>query len=236
MNLKYNKKEEGFVVPIAVGCIGAIVAILVIALIIISIGANMFSGKKKSSNPTGSGTTTSATLPADILLRINNNKIYYLAGESQEGIPWQMIAAVHYRESKNDPARMTPSGEPNGTVNPDSGTVECPTTDYAACAASIARNLKQTDGIYGISLSMNNSEEDIKNAFLAHNRGGMYLRAGCTWDDSPYVMNYFDTSHDAMYWPNNDCEVIPPATSVKGQQDASLGAWTVYVILKGPVG
>jgi hypothetical protein len=73
----------------------------------------------------------------------------------------------------------------------------------------------------------------IKHAFLAYNRGSMYKNHGCTVDESPYVMNQFDDAHRDMHWPKSECE--PKITREKEGPDIPLGAYTVYLILKGQV-
>jgi len=184
----------------------------------------------------GSSECTSSALSQNILDNIEKNRAIYQKAAKAEGINWEMLAAIHYREGSNNPNQSLMSGEKIGTKNPDTGKIYH-TLEESAIAA--ARSLKSRVS----SLTTSSSNETIKLAFLGHNRGNMYKLGGCTPDQSPYVMNQFDAAHINMRWPDNACEIIPAtrnrparATSVKGKIEKNrLGAFTVYSILRGAI-
>lgn len=173
---------------------------------------------------------TSNQMAQGLLDTINKNKGVYQAAASQTGIPWEFLVGLHYRETNfgNSAANGDGPFQVQGAKYQTFG------IESAVEAAEKAKSLVK--GSYGKTLGTSSDSETIKLAFLAYNRGVMYKRAGCTPDQSPYVMNNFDDAHKNMRWPDNACEVVPPPTIVKGKvENGRLGAFTVFSILKGNV-
>ena len=65
-----------------------------------------------------------SNLPPETIKRLESDKVKekaeknlkaYEAGANAEGIPWQMLAAIHYREGGMDPNKSIADGEPLGT-------------------------------------------------------------------------------------------------------------------------
>jgi len=178
----------------------------------------------------GSSNCAATALDKNILNKINANKSIYQTAATRSGIPWEFLAGLHYRETNfgNTAANGDGPFQVQGAKNQTFG------IEAAVEAAEKAKGLVK--GSYGKTLDMNSDNETIKLAFLAYNRGVMYKRAGCTADQSPYVMNQFDAAHKNMRWPDNACEVVPPATIVKGKvENGRMGAFTIYAILKGNI-
>lgn len=143
---------------------------------------------------------------------------------NEAGIPWQVLAALHYREARNNPNSSVLSGEPIGTPNPDSGVVTSSLEDSAKRAAEHIKAMAKS--VYGVNLGTNPSDDDLKKAFLAYNRGSLYKSAGVGPDKSPYVMNGYDDAHVGMSW-------VSGVDTVSGKDGNPLGAFTIYKMLGG---
>lgn len=143
---------------------------------------------------------------------------------NEAGIPWQVLAALHYREARNNPNSSVLSGEPIGTPNPDSGVVTSSLEDSAKRAAEHIKAMAKS--VYGVTLGTSPSDDDLKKAFLAYNRGSLYKSAGVEPDKSPYVMNGYDDAHVGMSW-------VSGVDTVSGKDGNPLGAFTIYKMLGG---
>jgi hypothetical protein len=215
MKKHLSEKKSGFIVIVLCG-------VVVLITILVFIAAAAFIGDRKGAGADGTlitgenggvGGCTDGKMSQADLSRIEQNKSVYQQAAKTANIDWEMLAAIHYRESSNSPDRSLMSGEIIGTKNPDNGKTYNTLYDSAVAAAK--------------SLDSNT----IKLAFLGHNRGNMYKNGGCDVDQSPYVMNQFDEAHKNMTWPNSKCE---PA-STRGRTETRPGAFTVYSILKGNI-
>lgn len=154
---------------------------------------------------------------------------YEQAGQAK-GVPWQMIAAIHHRESGNNPTTSILNGQPLGQQNIDHPDLQVATTIEASAeqAAEYIKNLALSS--YGVKVSSSNSFAELQEIFVAYNRGVSYKQAGVSPDKSPYVMNGYDAQHMHMSW------VGPPADpSSSGVDGDLLGALTVYSALVGDV-
>lgn len=214
------------------------VIILIAAFVtpIILIGS-FFNGSMDK--PTGEGVAASCTDlgyahidgQTEILSKINANRSVYEASANKVGIPWEMLAAIHYREHKN------------ANDNPDNG--EGPyqlhslkgsnpnhpaLSNFEAASDFVAEALKNdyskryqshTNTSLG-ELGPGSEHELIQGTFWAYNG----LRG--TLGESPYVWNFYDAEHsgsdgEGMKWPSEH--------SLAGRTDASDGAFTVYSFL-----
>lgn len=225
MNQFWQKKHKGF---------GFAVVIIIMAVLIIIISGSCigYVGEHQGSNYTGemvgeddgNNSCTNTSIPKSVFGLINQNKSIYQKAAAAEGIDWEMLAAIHYREGTNNPNSSLMSGETIGTKNPDNGQTYNSLLDSAIAAAKSLKS--RVNG-----LKTNADDNTVKLAFLGHNRGNMYKNGGCSVDQSPYVMNQFDSAHQDMVWPNNSCE----PKSTRGKTDSKLGSFTVYSILKGRI-
>ncbi len=106
---------------------------------------------------------TTATLSQDIMDRINNNRPVYEEAARKQNIPWEMVAAVHYREASCDPNKSVMSGETLGQPNPDNGKTYNTLQESADAAAEHLKTMDQS--VYGYNLSevMSTSSADTSN-------------------------------------------------------------------------
>lgn len=218
----FKKRQKGIIgivvmiVAIAVTLVAAVTAIAIPAVL----GPTGTPG-----GGTGTGTTigtTTATPPQGIMERINANLPDYQAAATKGGIPWQMLAAIHYREANADPGHNTLGGEPLGEKAKDSGLRPYTLLESANYSVGFIKSLYKM--VYNADFPTNPNDEEIKNAFLSYNRGALYKQHGCTADQSPYVMNGYDESHKNMSW-------APSCGDTVSGPDGNLGAYTMYVIL-----
>lgn len=152
----------------------------------------------------------------------------YEAVAARNGIPWQMLAAVHWREGGSSLRTdvSTLAGERLGTVNPDQGFIVNTFDEGLQYSVDYLKGLAKDK--YGVAINTDgNSIEDLQKAFLAYNRGRLYVIAGIPPDRSPYVMNGFNDAYMNMSWTQGD-----PVNGVDGN---TVGALPIYLLLGGPV-
>jgi cell wall-associated NlpC family hydrolase len=168
-----------------------------------------------------SAACTSGKLTQADLNKINANKSVYQAAAQKAGIPWEMLAAVHFRETHLSTTHSNPFQ--HGSMQFSS--FQAAADDAATFVKTMAK------WAYNKNITTNPDDESVKYAFLAYNRGKMYKAGGCGVDSSPYVMNQFDDAHKNMRWPAQPCEPV----STAGKIDGPAGAFTVYAVLKGKI-
>lgn len=174
------------------------------------------------------------------------NKPDYVAVSDQTGVPWEMLAAIHYRETSF--SRSNPS---NGQgifqfVNGDGG----PYPPGPVTAEEFQRQLRymanriQSDYVYRGSLNyskrpLTKNETEyfrIQDTLYSYNgRSGQYAQQAAQYgfspvyqpfEGSPYVMNRFDCPRASMGLITQDYG------SIDGL-DTRYGAFTLYARLKG---
>lgn len=171
----------------------------------------------------------------EVKQKVEANKERYLYAEEKTGVPWQVMAALHYREGGLGSDRSITNGEPlrDGTNVDGARLHKDPNLDAENAAKLLLRNAL---AVYKIDLITADSPvEDIGNAFLAYNRGFMYQKRGATFVQSPYVMNYYDEQYIAMEWIHAD-SYDPQGkklNDVMGKVDARPGALTVLHYIGG---
>lgn len=134
------------------------------------------------------------------------NKDRYLYAQQETGLPWQVVATLHYREAGMNPNSSISNGAPLGSgVNVDGVNVGADANQDAADMAALF--LRLAKGVYDIDVIENLDSmtvEDWGEAFLAYNRGYLFVRADASYTLSPYVMNGFDAEHMNMRWSYAD--------------------------------
>ncbi len=217
----------------------------------------------------GTSGITSSALPPSTIESFNSiikPRIDILEGDYKAageilGIPWEFIAAIHHRESGNNPDTSIGSGEPLGETNPDTG-LPWPSDNvknYVEVLTSVT--LAHAKNVYGIELGLDNPIEDYAYALLTHNRGGAYHDVpeseGGEWSymKSPYVVSGISQEKlsgimrfpNEGYWPNwsgpegpdpyNSAWKYswgaPPNSRGKLTTSGGIGALTVFMMLMG---
>ena len=166
------------------------------------------------------------------LARIEADIDLYCTTERLTGVPALVLAAIHYREADNDPGRSIMSGEPLGTVNPDTHVIEGTTPlDNAISAADHLRS--GAAQIYGVAVNRRMNSIDLAYAVAAYNRGGRYCRADQLHPmRSPYVAAGLIETNVGMVWPDLGSDDGGPESwgeppSVRGQPDPRIGVLTL---------
>lgn len=202
------------------------------------------SGSVTTSVSSTSGDTPSVTLPAETTSQLDSQGIKELAKKSQAvyataeevGVPWTVMAAVHYREATMNPNQSIADGGPLGRSQ---------SMDGIPVGGTLAEDVKlqaqhfkdMAKSVYGLELSMESSGDDWGYAFLAYNRGFMYKNWNKTFDELPYVMNGYDENHMNMKWNDADSYAKPGGTklnNVSGKVNQQIGAMSVLAYLGGP--
>jgi len=166
----------------------------------------------------------SVNLPGPVISAINGLKSMYVSVGQEKGVPWQMLAAVDHRESGNNPNASALDGSPIGAPNPDGQPTPHSKKESLEEASDVLKGNAQ--GVYNVTVSDHNSIDELKEIFLAYNRGNLYKNHNLSPDFSPYVMNGYDASHQNMSWH-------PPEDTVSGVDGDPLGALTVFAALAG---
>lgn len=188
-------------------------------------------------------------LSQDIANGINRNKADYVAVSNETKVPWELLAAIHYRESgfaRSNPDngggrsfgifQFTPPPE-NYKIGPVSDAEFRRQLTYMA-------NRVQDDYVNRSGLPYENrkliqDEPDayrVKDLLFSYNgRAAVYAQQAATYgfnssiapyEGSPYVMNMFDCQRANMGIITRDYGTIDG-------QDTRYGAFTLYARLKG---
>lgn len=158
---------------------------------------------------------------------INKNKESYQQAESQSGVPWQILAALHYRIAQLDPTISTLTGTPLGSVANNEGLT--PGKDFVSDLTLAATQFKTLAlSVYNVTVSNTKSltTEQLGQAFLAYNAGLLYRNSGKTYVESPFVVNGLDEKHLGMSWVIN-------IDILSGKDSLQVGALTVFQYLGG---
>ena len=191
--------------------------------------------------------STDGKLPASTLLQLgggpwkqlaDKNKAAYQAGEKASGIPWAVIATVHYREASMNPKQSIANGQPitgKRYTSIDGQPIGATLAEDAEIAAKKFKKI--ANNVYGVNLTLNSTIEDWGKAYLAYNRGFMYKEANEPYTKSPYVMNGYDMNHLNMKWIRADSWFKGKKyNSLEGQTERRPGALAMLAYLGGPVG
>lgn len=170
----------------------------------------------------------SVKLPAPIIDAINKLKSIYVAEAQTAGVPWQMLAALDFRENDNNPNLSMLDGRPLGSQALDSN--NAPQTKAESIRAGLNILKGNLAAGYKVDLKLNPSADELKKYFITYNRGVSYLRANVDPDKSPYVMNQFDAAHQNMVFPSISGETLA------GRTEHREGAFTIYTALAGDPG
>lgn len=146
-------------------------------------------------------------LTAAQLQLLNENKRFYQNAEREIGVPWQVMAAIHFRENKlkrtgpnngNGPYQISGSSYPVGTLTDQ---------QFQTATNDAAQFVKGKVGT--ISL---NDDNKVKRAFFAYNGVATVYKTQATslgftsaqadvGEGSPYVMNRADLRRDPTVEP-----------------------------------
>lgn len=192
--------------------------------------ASVSVGNSNSSLPSA---TTTYLDSLNIKARSEASMERYVFAESKTGVPWQAIAALHYRESGMDTTKSL-FGEALGSgTNADGQDVVADPNQDALNATEFM--IKVAQSVYGINPSVSPEKLSIEQwgqAMLAFHGGFLYSQNGKTYDQSTYVMNGFDDRHLNMKWLSG--EVNTDEAAAGGAVDSNkAGTLAVMAYLGG---
>ena len=174
------------------------------------------------------GTLSVVAKSPSLINLINQNMDIYRRAAAETNVPWEALAAIHYREATLDPGHSIGSGEPLGGYNRDQGRVVGSTLYETAIFAGNHLQSK-----VGGHLTQDTTDgELLKDAFFGYNgRAPSYARQATAmgfdkpYEGSPYVMSNFDKRHTGMGLIGIDHGPID-------KTDYRDGAYTVFVLLR----
>jgi hypothetical protein len=191
---------------------------------------------------TSPSTTGGSELPTEITTLISQNEPTYKEAAEATDVPWQMLAAVHYREANNDPNRDLQNGDTLGTrVNAAGGRGAESTLLQSAIDAGKFLQSNAKGGQFHKALTADgpNDASLIKDAFYSYNSGPGQASAYDQqardlgfqvppngFEGSPYVMNNFDEKHQNM-------KIITHDHGGLDGTDTRFGAFAIYTMLGG---
>ena len=195
-------------------------------------------------------------LPSIITSRIDRNKAIYQQVAQERGVPWEVLAAIHYRETNN--SRVNPNNNQGiyqlysiyqsnpayASLARSSSGQEVSAVNFleqTRFAADFIQSKARSSGTTIVTprnLTTNETNISlIKNTLFSYNgRAAAYVKqaerynfdpAAQPYEGSPYVMNRFDCQRSGM--PIITCDGCSNPSST----DTRLGAFTLYARLKG---
>lgn len=203
----------------------------------------------------GSNTTYSGKPIIDeaVFVKVAENKATYEQAAQQEGIPWQLLAAIHYMENKL--GRENPGANVEGFYD---GAYQFRTGPYAGDAtggkyppgpisneeflqqsinaAKFLKSKAAENQPANRELTVNASPDAVKDTLFGYNgRAGYYfdqaVRLGYTreqgYEGSVYVMNLADEARDSS--KNSEWKTFTGSTA----SDTTPGSFLIYSALAG---
>lgn len=182
------------------------------------------------------------------LQKIQLYKPFYIKAADKVGIPWEMIAVIHYRETRL--SRVNP-GNGQGLYQ-DYARINGP---YPAGATTDAEFQRQTDWAASFLLEKAGSKQTgLKNAddnavkytFFGYNgRASVYIdqaiKLGFTQEQakngegSPYVMNIADAVRDPATNPDGWGQIKTDGGKIQYPANKDHGAFVMYAALRGKI-
>lgn len=209
---------------------------------IYKMGVLYYDDQVQSCSGAAGSVTTASGLPDDIVKNINDLKPTYQKVADATGVPWQLLAAIHYRESNNDPDRDLQAGNPFG------GPYSQQSSDYAKyghpkdleqSVEIVAEHLisVQKSGVVNKEINIPSPDaEEVKDVLFSYNgRAQQYADQAAAlgfsatkqpYEGSPYVMNNYDSVHQNM-------KIITRDNGPLDGVDTRFGAFAVYAKLGG---
>ena len=132
--------------------------------------------------------------------KVQKNMPAYKAAEAATGVPEIFMATIHYREAGLSPAHSMANGQRLGIGTSSDGVAIGKTLKQDAVLA--ARHFIDMAGwVYGVDVRKPGlTTEEIAKAFLAYNRGKLYLNDKLDYTKSGYIMKGIDSDHIGGPW------------------------------------
>lgn len=199
-----------------------------------TIATSNVSGTGSNKDYAGRAILTDAQLKA-----VDENKKFYEAGASAEGVPWQMIAVIHLRETglkRTYPGNGDGPYQILGSGLPQSGFISDDT--FQGLTNKAAKFIKSKSS-HPDKLSVGDIEE-VKDTFFGYNgRAPVYATQAKTlgfgdkaYEGSPYVMNKADEKRD----PDKNSrwgQIKTDGGGLSYPANSDYGAFVVYGALAG---
>lgn len=172
---------------------------------------------------------------------INTNQPFYEEAAKEVGIPWQMIAVIHLRESglgRENPGNgqgiYQDYAKSNGPY-PAGPVDDAEFTRQTKWAAAFLKNKASEPAKLATG-----DEGQVKDAFYGYNgRAGVYetqakaLGFSNGYDGSPYVMNRADSKRDPKVNPTGWGQIKSDGGSIEYPANNGYGAFVIYQALAG---
>ena len=200
-------------------------------------------GCQCGANDGGETAAASGKIPSDVLAAINKLKPDYIAAANKTKVPWQALAAIHYREAGNSPSKDLQAGNPIGGGGSQFASYPHGAPKSIEQSAEYAAEeliSKASGGVVKKPVNVPSPEADaMKDALFGYNgRANVYAAQAASlgfsadkqpYEGSPYVMNSYDDKHKNMKMITRDFGGLDGT-------DTRLGAFTLYALLGGGTG
>ncbi|HSX07934.1 MAG TPA: CHAP domain-containing protein [Candidatus Saccharimonadales bacterium] len=183
------------------------------------------------------------------LTAIQQSQSVYQQAASQVGIPWQMIAVVHLRESGlkvANPANgqgIFQFANKQGGPYPEGPVSQAEFLRQAILAAQYLKTKATANYAAHKTLSTNSDGETVKDTFFSYNgRAGSYINQAAAlgfdpnsqgYEGSPYVMNKADAKRDPATNPSGWGQIKTDGGSLSYPANGDYGAFIEYGALTG---
>lgn len=143
--------------------------------------------------------------------RLQSNLKIYQSLASEYNIPWQAVAALHYREGDMDPKKSILDGS---DLNSEDDLIK---------SGKLALNKLKSSAksVYDINISNINNIENWSKSFIAFKYGDSYKKQNLPYYESSYAINGIDKNNYQMYIKN------PNDQELSMLKDSQLGATTI---------
>lgn len=172
---------------------------------------------------------------------LNSNKHFYQSAAQTYGIPWQMIAAIHYREHKLEKSGPSNKNGPYQIWGTTYKVGNYTHAEFQAATNDAAQFIKGKAGSRNLSVA-----DNVKHTFFAYNGAasayktqainlGFNQTQANNGEGSPYVMNRADAKRDPTREPTKSNhtwgQIKADGGPISYPANNDYGAFVVYNML-----
>lgn len=183
------------------------------------------------------------------LSAITANQSVYQQAATQVGIPWQMLAVIHLRESGLKVANpgngqgVFQFADMHGGPYPAGPVTQQEFLRQAVLAAQFLQSIAAGNYAGNQTLTATSTADTIKDTFFSYNgRAGVYAAQAASlgfsattqgYEGSPYVMNKADAKRDPASNPTGWGQIKVDGGSLSYPANPDYGAYVTYAALTG---
>lgn len=206
-----------------------------------------------SSTDSGMGVVSSKDIVKAAAEGAATHRAAYEEAAKKNDIPWQLLAAIHYRETAygtTNPANgqgifqfaAEAGNYPAGPVSEENFKVQA---NYAASRLKTDYSTRGVSSLSGAAFSFSNSDANkVKDTAFSYNgRAGVYATQAANlgfnkdtqpYEGSPYVMNFYDDKRDPTKAAGGTWgQILTDGGGISYPANSQVGIYTIYAALGG---